>query len=163
MTSLFTPPSDLVLATWIGANVTVAGNSNPIQAGPELPEDRTSWATPQPGFVMLTEVGGSPNSEILQRQPVFTCSCYSNNGDSDKPLWRDANALADAIRDAIESRRDGVRPPLLVMPQVGGVTVYFDALLINLQVHSEPRRVRTSSIGNARFDIDVEVWWAVRR
>jgi hypothetical protein len=158
--TLFAPVSADILGAWIATRVSVDGVAlNSTLVGDHLPTDKTTWAAPLPGFVMLTEVGGTPNSELRQRQPVVTLDCYTNNGDSELALWHDAAALANAIRDQIETEFDIYTPaamnPFVTIP--GGN--YHGARITRLNVLQEPRRVRTSTAGYARYSMDVECWW----
>lgn len=158
--TLFAPLSADVLAAWIATRVAVDGVAlNATLVGDSLPEDRSTWGAPLPGFVMISEVGGTPNSELRQRQPVLTLDCYSNNGDSEKALWHDAAALANAIRSQIETEFDIYTPasmnPFVAIP--GGN--YHPARITRLNALQEPRRIRTSNSGYARYSFDVECWW----
>lgn len=147
------PTSDVVLKAYLGALIPELGGG--ARLATTLPEDRTVWAAA--GFVTFGVVGGTPNSEVMQRRPVFGLQCWANAGDSPKPPWGKAASLAEAIVDLGE-RRDTGRLFGAAQPTNGAP---FDPFVVtHFRVLTEPRKLIDSGSAYARFVLDVELWWS---
>jgi hypothetical protein len=104
------------------------------------------------GFVVVDGVAGGSGRDTALRVPVLGVSSWAAVLDSDRPQWGAANALAEDIVAAVHA--DSSRP---VFVRQGAA--YNQALVQDMQLLAEPRRLDDPDTGRARFTLDVVLAW----
>lgn len=118
-----------------------------------LPADPKSWK--DTGFVQVRSVGGSPNRDLPQAEPVLTLDCWAVHPDSDKPNWGLANDLAERVRRFLQDTN------VYHGQQIDAGPNYLMGRLIAAWPITEPRRVDGDINNYARYTFDVQLVWAV--
>ena len=139
----FNPNSELVVMTYLRTILDPA-----ISVGTTLPEDVTTWAN---GFVQVTVVGGSPDLDVPTRRPLVQVDAWIPSVNGSKPKWSRANTLIEDVFAALY-RDENTQ----VVLELGN---YQDALVQEVSVASEPRRVTGDPANHARYTFDITVLW----
>ncbi|MEU1272982.1 hypothetical protein [Streptomyces sp. NPDC005799] len=103
-----------------------------------------SWA--DTGFVTLVTAGGTPNLYVPLREPVMGVDCWAANPQSQKPPWRKAACLAEAIQAACY---DHPAIPKVVMLPTG----YPQAQVKSAYTTGDHRRIPDDPSSYARYSI----------
>lgn len=155
------PTSDLVAVAWISG---VPGLSADM-VSTNLPQDKTTWATT--GFITVSTIAGAPHVDLPIRRPVVQVDCWAVNPNSPRPPWGKANALAEKIRDHVESdnRLADNFYRTLTFTNLGD---YYPAAIKEAIMRTEPRRgivqgmVPQGDEGYyAHYMLDLEIHWVV--
>jgi hypothetical protein len=141
------PTNELVAVAWLKAAVPYLG----ARVATELPIDNTSWAAS--GFTTVSGAGGSPDIYLPLARPMVSIDCYGVAANSGRPPWNLANQQAEEIKRAALAH--GTVPRWLTMP-----AAYKPARVLNVIPRSEPRRIPGDPASYARFQMDLEIWWA---
>lgn len=150
------PTSELVAVAWLkgvaGLPVDSIATTLP---GPDQQTNNVSWAAS--GFVQVGPVvGGSPHSDVPVRQPVLSVNCWAVNLGGKKPPWNRANALAEAITNAVYALTADPAPyhRAVTLP-----TGYRGALVLGASVLTEPRRRPAEPANYARYGLELQLSW----
>lgn len=98
------------------------------------------------GFVTVHTSGGSAGMYVPMRMPVVLVDCWASPGDSVKPPWNKATALAEAIVDGCLDHEG--TPRLLTLP-----ADYPNARVLSAYTVQEPRRPVVPGGGEASADL----------
>lgn len=115
----------------------------------------TSWpvfAGTTRGFVVVDGVVGGSGRDTALRVPVLGVSTWAAVPDSDRPQWGAANAIAEDIVAAVFADRS--RPV-----RVRQGAAYNEAIVQDMQLMAEPRRLFDEDSGRARFTLDITLGW----
>jgi hypothetical protein len=144
MTTPRTPTGELVAVAWLRSVLTG------VDVATTMPDpDRWTGDT----FVAVTAIGGSVDTAVPIRSPVFQLDCYARRATtSERPAWNRANLTAEAIR--------------LASYGVAGLTLatgtgYAPVLLSCVLMLSEPRRIVSDPASLARYTTDVQLVYLV--
>lgn len=120
--------------------------------GDTLPAEPDEWATN--GYVQIpTTVGGSPNVDVPQRQPVMQVDCWANRPNSELAPWNRAESLASRIVEAAQAQRG---PITLTVP-----AGFRPVQLKSVWPRTEPRRLPNDPSRFARVSLDLEMRWVL--
>ena len=131
---------ELVAEAWLK---TVVGNIVATTL-PKPSASGLSWENT--GFVTLTNAGGSPNLYVPLRDPVMGVDCWAANSQSQKPPWRKAACLAEAIQAACYDHP--AIPQTVSLP-----SGYPAARVLSAYTTGEHRRVNDDASSYARYSI----------
>jgi hypothetical protein len=147
MTTLLIPTVELIAKAWAVAAVPDLLGKVATKL-PDLPWDDNE-------FVQIMSVGGSPDPENPQSQPVVSFNCYAVKKDSKNPPWGQANHLATQLWRATYVKRWAPDPAVdLVMPNG-----YGRALVQSVVPMTEPKRVPSDPSQYAVYNIDLQFFW----
>jgi hypothetical protein len=104
------------------------------------------------GFVVIDGVVGGTGRDTPLRVPVVSVSTWAAVLDSDRPQYGAANSLAEDIVHAVWA--EGTRP---VVVQQG--PDYDSALVQDMTMPGEPRRIADPDTGRARFVTEIQLGW----
>jgi hypothetical protein len=144
------PTNELVAVAWLNGVTGITSG----KVATSLPKDATSWAST--GFVRVAAVGGSTNPHVPLIAPALQIDCWANGGNSDKPPWGQANALAEAIRAACYDTSTVGRT--LTLP-----TGYDIARVRSAYLLGEPVRRESDESSYARYQFDLQLAWVAAR
>lgn len=133
---------ELVTTAWLG---TVVGDRVATTLPKPSADGGVSWA--DGGFVTHAVVGGASNIYVPLRTPAMGLSCWAVNPGSQKPPWRQASNLAEAIVAACLDHPN-VPKPLLALPGD-----YPNVQVKSAYVTGDPRRITDDASSYARYDI----------
>lgn len=139
----FNPNSELVAMTYLRAITEPT-----LSVGTTLPEDESTWTN---GFVQVTVVGGSPDLYVPIRRPLVQVDCWTPSVNGSKPKWSRTNSIAEDIIASLY--RDENKQFIL---ELGN---YQDALVQEVSVASEPRKITGDPAGHARYTFDISLKW----
>jgi hypothetical protein len=141
------PTSELVAMAWLRSAVTGLASIVATTLPAPASDGTISWTTT--GFVQVTTLGGSPETDYRLRHPAIGVTCWAVNQGSSKPPWGKANQLAEAIVAATY----GSNWRLTNLP-----AAYRNAHVSNMRA-SEPRRLPDDGGGYARYTFDLYPDW----
>lgn len=161
MSALKNPTNPLVARAWLA----LVGGITTAMTGTTLPRiDKTSLpAWTSTGFLTVMAVGGSPNIDTLEAQPVVSVKCWAVNATQpgagaqvsvqNKIPWSRSEELAETVRHAIPVlARQGAH--LLSMPVAG----YGKATVLSAYMLSEIRPLQDPT-GYACHQFDLQLNW----
>lgn len=143
------PSSEAVAVAFLKLNSTLPTD----KIATVLPGNAAAWA--ESGFVQVRTVGGSPNRDIPQAEPVLTIDCWANSGASKQMNWGLANDLAERVRRELQDNNE------FFGDRIDPGANYKYARVISAWAITEPRRVEGDPNNYARYTFDVEIHWAV--
>ncbi len=149
MTTFLIPTTELVAAAWAVAAVDGITSNKISTKLPDVP-----W--PDNEFVQIMAVGGTPNRDNMQSQPVVTFNCWANRTNSRKPPWGQANQLALQIWRATLVKRWQPHPAVEI---TGLPAAYGRAIVQTVTAVSEPKRVPADPSQYAVYSVDVQFYW----
>ncbi len=149
MTTLLLPNVELIASAWVIAAVDGVTAGKVATKLPDAP-----W--PDNEFVQIMQVGGTPDPDNPQSQPVVSFNCYANKANSKNPPWGQANQLAMRIWRATYVKRWQPHPAveLTTLP-----TGYGRAIVQTVTALSEPKRIPSDPSQYAVYSLDVQFYW----
>ena len=143
----YIPNAELVAKAWLLAAVDGL-DSNVATTLPDFP-----W--PNNEFVQIVRVGGSPNIDVPQFQPVMSINCFAGKKGSTKPPWGQANELAmRVVMAAYESHYAGHAAVTLTMP-----SGYSAARVQSVYPVSEVNKTPSDPSQYALYTVDLQFVW----
>lgn len=143
----FLPNAELVTRAWLLA--AVPGLSANVAT--RLPDP--AW--PNNEFIQIIRVGGGPNIDVPQFQPVMSINCYAMKQNSLNPPWNQANELAMRVVAATYDIRYASHAAVaLTMP-----TGYGRARVQSVYPVSEPVRTPSDPSQYALYTVDLQFIW----
>jgi hypothetical protein len=156
------PTSELVAAAWIAAMTPIPA----AMVATQPPQDVTQWTSYVAifggtgdirQFVTVRGVGGTPQLEVPIRKPVIEVKCYATNPGSNKPPWFAANQTAEIIFLAAYNRQLNEFGRALAI--ASGNVNYNGANVMQMVVHTEPRRLYGDVRNYAVYQMDLGMTW----
>lgn len=158
MTGLDLPPyptDELVTAAWIGTIPGLAPGMVDEVLPPDVEADGTVAGWVATGFVTVAVAGGNPDAALPTQKPVMQVDVWATDPGSNKPPWRKASAIGQAIVRATWDRQSIARPLPLV---VNGVT-YPTAVVKTAYITSNFRRMYDDAGDYAHLQGDLALEW----
>ncbi|KND38482.1 hypothetical protein [Streptomyces acidiscabies] len=148
MPTILRPTTDLVAVAWLAGLFDTPIVSTTL---PKPNDDQTiSWV--DTGFVVVSTVGGAPNSYMPMRNPVVSVDCWAVNPQSAKPPWGRASNLAEAILAGCLDVPNICRP--LTLPGD-----FPTARVLTAYPLGEPLRVRDDQASYAHYNFALALMW----
>ncbi len=144
---MFLPHADLVIRAWILAIPGIPVNG----VGTTLPGSPALFSTD--GFVQVEIVGGTPNADVPQYNPVASIYTWAVDINSARPPWGKANQLAEIITGACYGNVDATTP---VQRKVSLPDNYYDAEVSVAYAITEPRPMHNDDARYAEFQFDMQ-------
>jgi hypothetical protein len=145
--ALLRPTAELVAVAWLKAAVPYLGS----RVATELPQDNSTWSAS--GFTQVSVAGGSPNIYLPVSRPVVSVDTYGVAANGGRPPWNLAAQQAEQIKAAALAH--GTVPRWVTLPGA-----YAPVRVLGVIPRTEPRRVPGDAASYARFQMDLEIWWA---
>jgi hypothetical protein len=153
------PTSELVACAWIssipGSNITTS------MVATQTP-DPVKWPVVNgiSQFITVMALGGTPKPLGMQAplaMPVMEVRCWATRLDSDKPPWFASAEMCEIIRIGMYQRSLGVFGRALTVQS--GSAVYNPANVIEIVMHTEPRRIYADPRSWAVYQFDMGMTW----
>lgn len=144
---LLRPTAELVAVAWLRSAVTYLG----ARVATELPQDNTSWSAS--GFTTVSVIGGTPDIYVPLSRPVVQVDTWGAAPNGGRPPWNLAAQQAEQIKRVAQTF--GTVPRWVSLPGA-----YAPVRVLGVIPRSEPRRVPGDVSSYARYQMDLELWWA---
>lgn len=146
----FIPSNEVVFEAWLLALTSMPAG---LEAATTFPKDEVVFPLLQgAGFVRHQVVGGAPDIDVPQNQPVMQVEFWACKPNSPKIHWGKANHLAELLKKECVRHRGS-------WGRITTPSEYEDARVQVVNVQGEPRRITRDEARFGGYSLEAQMFW----